>query len=65
LDVGPAKRPKREAGGNSGSELIMKYYIIKQESDPGTFVEFWASKYRYDDGLEYKYSEEIDKRPLK
>jgi hypothetical protein len=43
----------------------MKYYIIKQESDPATFVEFWAKKYRYDDGLEYKYSEEIDKRPLK
>jgi len=43
----------------------MKYYIIKQENDPATFVEFWASKYRYDDGLEYKYSEEIDKRPLK
>jgi hypothetical protein len=43
----------------------MNYYIIKQEVDPATFVEFWASKYRYDDGLEYKYSEEIDKRPLK
>lgn len=41
----------------------MKYYIIKQENDPATFVKFWASKYRYDAG-EYKY-EEIDKRPLK
>jgi hypothetical protein len=42
----------------------MKYYIIKQENDPATFVKFWASKYRYDDELEYKYSKEIDKRPL-
>ena len=53
-----------DGSGGSGSELTMKYFIIKQENvDPAIFVEFWASKYRYDAGS-YKY-EEIDKRPLK
>jgi hypothetical protein len=41
----------------------MKYYIIKQENDPAKFVEFWTSRYDY--RSEYKYSEEIDQRPLK
>ena len=58
------ERPRKRAGGSSGSEITMKYFVIKQENvDPAIFVEFWASKYRYDAGS-YKY-EEIDKRPLK
>jgi hypothetical protein len=39
----------------------MKYYILKQEDDSATFVEFWAR--RYNDRNEKKYREYI-KRPL-
>ena len=39
----------------------MKYYTLKQEDDPATFVEFWARRYNYRD--EQIYRENI-KRPL-
>jgi hypothetical protein len=34
--------------------MEMKYYTLKQEDDPATFVEFWARRYKYRDPKIYQ-----------